>query len=425
MNRVLWGVLSGCLLVAPLSLGASVDVERIVAQNLGAVVVIHGTRDADGAPVQGSGCVIHPDGYILATAHQAVGVSSLEAKFSDGAKVKLRTVTVKPDVEFALFKAERPLPKWVIIGDAGVLRGGAPLISIASPISLEFITVSGTVANPDKTYNGYPVVLASLTATHGSSGGPVFDQEGKLIGLISGGLNEVDFTIVNKINNAFPLLREQGLIQGPDVPEAEADSATLVPVAGITEAELRAIEAYNRGVLSTDLDKKMESYALAATLLPKFYEAHFNLAVAEERSGATDEATASYRKAEALRPDALEVKRNLGRLFLKGKAYGEAIEEFQEALALAPNESQSHNDLGEAFRRSGNAAEAIQHFQASLAMNNSVPNVHFNLALAFANNKQSADAVRHFQAYLALYPDAPDAANVEATIKQLQSSVGE
>ena len=32
-------------------------------------------------------------------------------------------------------------------------------MSIASPRNLEFATVSGTVSNPSKEYNGYPVLL--------------------------------------------------------------------------------------------------------------------------------------------------------------------------------------------------------------------------------------------------------------------------
>jgi len=419
MFRMVLGVLLGCLYIAPAARGEALDVEGIVARNLGAVVLIHGTRTDNGAPVQGSGCVVHPDGYVLATAHQAQGVKDFVAKFADGATAPLALVEARASIEFALFKTDVPLDRFVPVGDASLLRGGSPLVSIASPINLEFTTVSGTVANPNKTYGGYDVLLASLTATHGSSGGPVFDRRGRLVGLISGGLDEVDFTIVNKINNAYGLLRDHGIAADTALRGPEED--ILVPAAGISEAELRAIEAYNRGVLSEGLPEKMEAYGLAATLLPQFYEASFNLAVAEARSGALDRAVATYRKAEALRPDAVEVKRNLGRLYLAAKAYDDAVAVFEAALALAPGEAQSHNDLGEAHRRAGNFEAAIGHFQACLNINNDAPQVHYNLGLAYANSEQAPEAIRHFQAYLTLTPDAPDSERVKALIEELQA----
>ncbi len=421
MNRIGMGIFIACVFTVSSALGEAVDIEGIVARNLPAVVLIHGKRQDNGAPVQGSGCVIHPAGYILATAHQAQGVRDFSAKFADGATTELELVEVRPEVEFALFKASRPLTHVAIVGDASVLRGGAPLVSIASPINLEFTTVSGTVANPNKTYDNYEVLLASLTATHGSSGGPVFDRDGRLIGLISGGLNEVDFTIVNKINNAFPMLHARSLLP-TEGSSAVADEDVLVPVAGLSESELRAIEAYNRGVRATTLPEKIEAYGLAVTLLPAFYEACFNLAIAEARSGDAVGAIARYRQADALRPDALEVKRNLGRLYLKNKAYGEAVAVFESALALAPDEAQSHNDLGEAHRRAGNFADAVTHFKASLASNGEAPVVHFNLALAYANSGQASDAIAHFQAYLSLSPTAPDVEQVQKMIAQLQAS---
>ncbi len=420
MSRIVLGILFGCLLLCPVAPCETVDIEGIVARNIGTVVLIYGKRTDNGTPVQGSGCVIHPDGYILATAHQAVGVSGFSAKFADGTTIGLDLVDVQPDIEFSLFKAKTPLSSIATIGDATPLRGGAPLVSIASPVNLEFSTVSGTVANPNKTYDGYPVVLASLTATHGSSGGPVFDRQGRLIGLISGGLNEVDFTIINKINNAYPMLQHFGIMN--EALSLGADEDVLVPVAGISEAELRAIDAYNRGVLSVDVAEKRKAYELASTLLPQFYESFFNLAVAEAIAGEDLRAIETYRRAEAIRPDAVEVKRNLGRLLLKHKAYDDAAAVFFDALKLAPDEAQSHNDLGEAYRRAGKLDEAIRSFTTCLNLNSDAPQVHFNLALAYVKNGQATEAVKHFNAYLALSPNARDAEQVRRWIKELQAS---
>lgn len=421
MRSVLLGLVAGWVTLAPWTAAAQVDVEAIAGRNMDAVLVITGTRRDTDKPVQGSGCCIHPDGYVLATAHQAEGVRDFTGRLADGTEVPLELVESRPSVEFALFKAAAPLPAHIPPGDARGVKSGAPLVSIAAPVNLEFSTVTGTVSNPDKTYGGYPVMLVSLTATRGSSGGPVFDRDGALIGLISGGLDEIDFTIVNKINNAYPLLRAAG-IPVPGDPPAETGEYGLVPASGNSATERRAIEAYNRGVAAATPEDKLEAYGRAAAFQPDFFEAHFNRAVAAEAAGDLKQAAESYIQAAQLRPDALEVRRNLGRLYLRAEQYGDAVGVFQEAVRLAPEDAQSHNDLGEAYRRGNRPAEAIEHFRESLRLDNEAPAVHFNLALALANLGDPEGAIRHFEAYLALDPGAGDADNVRGWIEKLKSS---
>lgn len=420
MKRIVRALLPILMACAPWAGAAPIDVEAVAGRNMGTVLVIQGTRLDTGAEVQGSGCCIHPDGYVLATAHQAEGVTGFVGRLSDGTKVDLALVESRPEVEFALFKAASPLPAHAAIGNADDLKSGSPLVSIAAPMNLEFSTVSGSVANANRTFDGYPVIQVALTATHGSSGGPVFDREGRLIGLISGGFNDIDFTIVNKINNAYALLEAHGL-RASTMAAAEPSESRLVPAAGISESELRAIEAYNRGVATASPEEKIQAYGLATTLLPAFYEACFNLAVAEASAGATEKAISSYQRAATLRPDGLEVKRNLGRLYLREKAYDKAAAVFEEALLLAPDDAQSHNDLGEACRRAERTEEAIGHFTESLRIDNDAPGVHYNLALALASAGKPAEATQHFEAYLALSPTAGDAEDVRAWIQKLKA----
>jgi len=419
MNYFVRALVPFCLVCAPWTGAQPVDVEAVASRNMATVLVIQGKRIDNGAEVQGSGCAIHPDGYVLATAHQAEGVKDFVGRLADGTKVPLELVESRPEVEFALFKAAAPLPAHAILGDAEVLKSGAPLVSIAAPMNLEFSTVTGTVANPNRTFDGYAVIQVALTATHGSSGGPVFDREGQLIGLISGGFNDIDFTIVNRINNAFPLLDAHGL-RGAKMAAPDPTESRLVPADGASESERRAIEAYNRGVGAQTLEEKIEAYRLAEKLLPTFYEATFNLAAAEARAGATDKAIESYLRAAALRPEGLEVKRNLGRLYLREKDYNKAVTIFDEARKIAPDEAQSHNDLGEACRRAGRNEEAIGHFSESLRINPDAPSAHYNLALTLAAADKSAEAIKHFEAYLALAPTANDAENVRAWIAKLK-----
>lgn len=397
------------------------DVELVVHENEAAVLVIAGTRSDTGASVQGSGVCIDRAGLVLATAHQVIGVKELEGRRSDGSMCRLMPVEIQESIEFALLKSDVPLPTAAHIGNADTLNSGAPLVSIAAPMNLEFSTVTGTVSHPQRTYRGYSVIQAVLMAGHGSSGGPVFDRTGALIGLISGELTEADFTIVNRINNAYPMLRRHGIpvlepsADGPAEPE-------LIPAADANEQEIRAIAAYNRGVFADNPQDKIEAYGLAVKLLPEFFEAWFNLAVAAAQSSDITTAEHAYRRAAELRPKAVEVPRNLGRLLLHAKEFDEATACFEQALRLAPDSPQSHNDLGEIHRQMQRYDEAVAAFQAALRLNPDYAQAHYNLGLTYAAQARPSEAAKEFDRYLALDPGAPDAAEVQVWLRQLRQT---
>lgn len=411
--------ISWLLVLSLLGQSNAVDLEQIVSSNERAVLVITGLRADNGATVQGSGVCISPDGYVLATAHQVQGVKNLQGRLKEGKSVALTAVESNPATETALLKAAEPLPFAVKVGDADTVKSGAPLVSIAAPMNLDFSTVPGTVSNPSRTYNGYPVMQVVLTASHGSSGGPVFDKNGALVGLISGQLEDVNFTIVNRINNFYPLLEKNRVFPAPSPAHEESE---IAPAAGVTTTELRAVEAYNRGVHAGNAEEKMAAYHLAVQLLPQFYEAWFNLGVSAGLTGNAAAAEDAYAHAAQLRPEAVEIYRNLGRIRLRSQSMTAAMEAFKKAMELAPEEAQSYNDLGEAYRQSGQFEDAIKQFTAALQLKPDYPQAHYNLALACMKIGDKQTAITHFEEYLRCTPDARDAGEVRAWIDKLRSA---
>jgi len=413
------------LYVATLAVGAPAvavegDIERLVEQNEASVIIIVGTRRSNGAEVQSSGCCVHGSGYVLTTAHQVAGVEQLQGRLVDGSVYPLSLVEVDQAREIALLKAPGPFVRTVRLGDAATLKSGALLIAIAAPNNLDFSTVTGTVSSTNRVYHDYPAIQAQLPAAPGSSGGPVFDRTGFLVGLIIGKKpGEEWLTVVNPINNAYGILEKYGIYRSPAVPQAQ-ESYELVPAPGISEVERHAIEAYNRGVRALAPAEKAVAYGLAITLLPEFFEAWFNLAVAETASGNLDGAQRAYREAEALRPKAVHVQRNLGRLFRRHQRYPEAAACFERALELAPSSPQSYNDVGETYRQLKRFDEAVRAFQRGLELDPGYAKARFNLALTYYNQGRPREAIEQFEAYLAQSPEAGDADEVQRWIEQLR-----
>lgn len=418
-------LLTVLLPVLPCTAAGALDTMQIVERNEPFVIVITGQRAGGGEEVQSSGCVVSESGMVLTTAHQVHGVEGLRGRFSDGSAVRLEVVAMDEGREIALLRADRTFLDVPRLGSADMLRKGEELISIAAPRNIEFTVVPGTVANTHATLRNYPVLLAAMRAAPGSSGGPVFDRRGLLVGLIIGKLRDEDWlTAVNPVDNAFDMLREHGA--GAAVPAAEASRGeTLLPAPGIAPHELQAVEAYNHGVRVRDSAPKVAAYRQAVSLLPAFYQAWFNLGVALDAACDRNAAEQAYRAALQVAPGAIETWRNLGRLLLAGKRLEEAAEVFAEARKLAPAEAQSHNDYGEACRRLERLDEAVAAFEEAVRLDAGYAMAYYNLGLAQTARGDAERAARAFQAYLELRPDAEDAEEVRGWLGELAAGNGE
>lgn len=405
------------LFTAP-ALASDEDIANLVKINKAAVLIIEGIRK-DGGTTQSSGCVVHRSGLILTTAHQVENIKTLLGRQSDGTTFNLSVVEVDPARELALLRADRELPAASVIGNANALSAGATLVTIATPVNLDFSVATGIVANTSRTFHGFPVIQAELTAAPGSSGGPVFNKRGELVGLIMGVLEEQSWaTIVIPVNNAYSMLERHGLYQTQLPPNSYEQE--LAPASGISEMELRALEAYNRGTQTLDVADKTLQYSRAVELLPDFYEAWFNLAVVLGQDADKNKAFEAYKQALTLRAESTETRRNLGRLYLEQEDYDNAIRVFKEVTDLLPEEAQSFNDLGEAYRKAGKQRLAIEAYTHAISLDEYYANALYNLAIAHVEQDNWEVAYDAFERYLAAAPDAKDRERVENWLHTIQ-----
>jgi Flp pilus assembly protein TadD len=400
------------------------DVRAIAQRNEAGVLVITGARSDNGNTVQSSGGCVDPRGYVLTTAHQVKGVKGLVGKLADGRTVDLTVVEMDEARELALLKADAPLPNALRMGDATALVSGAPLVCIAAPVSLDFTTVTGIVSNTNRTYRGYPVIQTDFRASPGSSGGPVFDEHGLLVGLVIGKLAEEEWvTVVNPITNALPMLQRHGVVAGALA--APEDEMELYPAPGISEGELRAVEAYNRGTKATSLEEKLHAYQLATQLLPAFFEAWFNLGLVREQAADLPGAEAALRKATALRPDSEAALRTLGRGLLAQDKLPEAEQVFVAAAAAAPASARAQSELGEVYRRMERFDDAAARFEAALEKDANYALAMYNLAVVRMQQARAQDAAAALERYLVLRPDAPERPQIEAALAEIKTMVKE
>jgi hypothetical protein len=230
MTRYITAVL---LLVAAMSAqnapstnkGRHLDIPAISREAHGAVVSII-MSDKEGHPLaQGSGFVISKDGRIVTNYHVIKSGCSAIMKLPNGAFFAVDGVLAfDKHRDVAIIKAHGNDFRALTLGDSARLQVGQQVIAIGSPLSLES-TVSNGIISAIRTVEEEGGKFVQITApiSPGSSGGPLFNMAGEVVGITTAGLvggENLNFAI--PINDARPLLTlpvSQALLALPNEPE--------------------------------------------------------------------------------------------------------------------------------------------------------------------------------------------------------------
>jgi putative serine protease PepD len=168
----------------------------------------------DGASTaQGSGFVYDASGDIVTNEHVVAGATSISVKFWNGQTYKAALVGSDASSDLALIKVDAPSSVLhpLTIGDSSTLHVGDGVVAIGSPFGLNESVTSGIVSAlhrditaPDNATIG-DAIQTDAALNHGNSGGPLLDDEGKVVGVnaqiesASGGDDGVAFAISSAV----------------------------------------------------------------------------------------------------------------------------------------------------------------------------------------------------------------------------------
>jgi S1-C subfamily serine protease/tetratricopeptide (TPR) repeat protein len=210
------------------------DIPAISREANGAIVSIV-MSDKDSHPIaKGSGFFISKDGRILTNYHVIKSGTSAVVKLPDGASFDVDGVlAVDKDRDVAVIKAHGNDFRTLTLGDSDRLQVGEEVVAIGNPLSLES-TVSNGIVSAVRTIQTEGGKFLQITApiSPGSSGGPLFNMAGEVVGIttshLEGGEN-LNFAI--PINDVRPLLlaRSTKARALPDEGEPTAAEAATSP----------------------------------------------------------------------------------------------------------------------------------------------------------------------------------------------------
>ena len=133
----------------------------------------------------GTGFVIGPDGLIATNFHVIGEGRDFRVEFADGRTFRpTEVVAVDRDADLAVVRVDsKELPS-LELGDSDRLRDGQAVFAVGNPLGLEFSVTKGVVA-ARRELNDRPMIQVAIPIEPGSSGSPLLDLRGSVVGVLA------------------------------------------------------------------------------------------------------------------------------------------------------------------------------------------------------------------------------------------------
>lgn len=137
----------------------------------------------------GSGLIIGADGLILTNAHLVGQASAITVRLADGQReYPARLVGSDPDSDIAVIDIEAEDLPVARIGDSSSVGPGEWVAAIGSPFGFMNTITAGIVSATGRSLSsegGVPFIQSDVAINPGSSGGPLLNRRGEVVGINS------------------------------------------------------------------------------------------------------------------------------------------------------------------------------------------------------------------------------------------------
>jgi hypothetical protein len=201
----------------------------------------------------GTGFVFNENGLILTNQHVLGASEYVAVQIDEKRKVRAAVVASDAERDIAILLANLDAfsgsavvaPLWKPVGTDVPVVEGERVLAIGSPLSQRKIMTTGIVSKIEDR-----AIIADVNINHGSSGGPLFNSVGQVVGITTFGAQEgkSGSTIAGiiRIEQAYPLISQ-----------AQAKLATLPPPSKAL-LPVEPVEAYPVPALKQALKKKFD-----------------------------------------------------------------------------------------------------------------------------------------------------------------------
>ena len=417
------------LLSAP-SLASAQSVPELAKKALAATVSLE-MQDSNGDILgQGSGFFVRPN-LIATNFHVIDGAVKGYAKLVNTATpYTIEGVTATDETnDLALLKVTAhgvtPLP----LGDSDAVQIGETVYVAGNPLGFEGTFSDGIISGRRESFTKKERLQMTAPISPGSSGGPVLNRKGEVIGVSTSLYNPifgVNLAFAVPSNALTALLRRPQKIKplSSQTPSVSAETYRARAYGSIQlgnyEKAIRELDQalrmnpkdawsyHNRGIAKRNLGQHYSAildYDAAIRLDSTDANAYYNRGNAKRRLGRHAAAILDYDAVIRLNPKYALAYYNRGHAKGELRRYPAAIADYDEAIRLDPNYANAYYNRGYDKGELGRHAAAIADYDEAIRLNPDDALAYFNRGYDKAQLGQHSAAILDYDAAIRLDPN--------------------
>jgi serine protease Do len=230
----------------------------------------------------GSGFIISSDGFVVTNNHVIENADEIEIEMIDGTLIQAEVFGRDEKTDIALLKvsSDKDLP-FVEFGDAAKARAGDWVLAIGNPLGQGFSVSAGIISARGRSLNGSydDFIQTDAAINRGNSGGPLFDMDGKVIGVNTailspnGGSIGIGFSMSSSVvRKVVQQLRSFGEtrrgwlgVRIQDISKDVADALGLKTTEGALVTDVPEGPARDAGLKSGDIIREFDGKIIDST----------------------------------------------------------------------------------------------------------------------------------------------------------------
>jgi tetratricopeptide (TPR) repeat protein len=372
------------------------DLPTLVKEAAPSIVAII-TYNRDGNILgQGSGFFINTKGDTISNRHVFWNARRADVKINSITYPVDKVLADDPKNDLILFSIKTDPGKFAALPLAlKVPQVGEKAVVIGNPLGLETTVSDGIVSAQRKLENGLEVLQVTSPISPGSSGSPVLNIKGEVIGvatfIVQGGQN-LNFAIpVTFVKKLIPLGIGKGKIEDISFADSEYQKQG---------------DAYSRGLMyynAKEYNLAIPEFQKAISKEPDNHELYFYLGMCYKEEQPTS-AIDAFKKTIELNPEYVLAYVNLGSTYIKMNMYQKAAEILREAIRLDPNFSEAFLNLGMAYVMAKEYRAAVKILEKAANMGMDAKG-YYILGFSYVELKMFSEGIKALETSVELDPD--------------------
>ena len=149
-----------------------------------AVVTIHALDASGGNLASGTGFFVAPTGMVVTAAHVLEGAAGCSIELSDGQTLRCSVAASDTGKDVAMLMVSGTAPAMLKWGSSEAARDGDDITVVSNPLGQLPGTLSKGIISASRVVEGTKLLQISAPISHGSSGAPLLNTQGQVIGVI-------------------------------------------------------------------------------------------------------------------------------------------------------------------------------------------------------------------------------------------------